>query len=262
MMRGIDVSNWQGGLIPSELDIDFCIAKATEGANFVDGYCDGFIQNCIEHDIPWGFYHFARENEPETEADFFVRNCTGYFGKGIAVLDYETANYNNREWCERFIDRVHDLTGVWCIIYMSASMCAQFHGSWIPGKCGLWVAGYPFPSTNWTDVDMPYDVSPFEVVALWQFTSSLQLGNWYLDGDIAYMDSEAWMKYANPDGESVPDLEPTYNGKTCRELAQEVLDGKWGNGWNRKEALNAAFGNGTYEHVQTIVNEMIGLEGC
>ena len=81
MMRGIDVSNWQAGLVPSELGIDFCIAKATEGTNFVDSYCDGFVQNCIEHDILWGFYHFARENEPEEEAEFFVENCTGYFGK-------------------------------------------------------------------------------------------------------------------------------------------------------------------------------------
>ena len=70
MMHGIDVSNWQSGLIPSNLSIDFCIAKATEGIGYTDRSCDGFIQNCIENGILWGFYHFARENNPEAEADY------------------------------------------------------------------------------------------------------------------------------------------------------------------------------------------------
>ena len=61
---------------------------------------------------------------------------------------------------------------------------------------------------------------------------------------------------------SNPSLDLGNDVKTCEELAREVLAGKWGNGWNRKNALDTAYGNGTYEHVQTIVNEMLGLEGC
>ena len=45
-MQGIDISNWQEGLNVHALDIDFCICKATEGVNFVDTTCDGFIQQC------------------------------------------------------------------------------------------------------------------------------------------------------------------------------------------------------------------------
>ena len=260
MMRGIDISNWQAGITPHELGIDFCICKATEGIGYVDPTCDGFIQDCIAHGIKWGFYHFARENDPETEAEYFYDNCRNYFNHGIPVLDYETENYNNREWCERFINRLHDLSGIWCIIYLSASRCGQYSGSWIPSQCGLWLAGYPQPYTYWIDSDFPYDISPWEFSAIWQFTSNLNLNGWNLDGNIAYMDSEAWNKYANSTGQQAS--QPTKENKTCEQLADEVLNGIWGDGWNRKQALDSAYGNGTYDHVQCIVNQRLGLDGC
>ena len=267
-MRGIDISNWQAGIVPSSLGVDFCIVKATEGIGYVDPYCDGFVQDCINNSVLWGFYHFARENEPETEAEYFYENCKNYFGHGIPVLDYETSNYNNREWCERFIQRLYDLSGIWCLIYLSASRCGEYEGSWIPDYCGLWVAGYPMPYTSWIDEPMPYNTYPFNVVAIWQFTSTLNLGGWSLDGNIAYMDAKAWGKYANPQAVQNADSQPGevpasgHSGKTCEELAHEVIAGKWGNGWNRQQALDSTYGAGTYDHVQCIVNELLGLDGC
>ncbi len=285
-MRGIDISNWQNGMNLYNLDIDFCICKATEGLGYTDPSCDNFIQQCINKNILWGFYHFARENEPEKEAEYFYNECKNYFGHGIPVLDYETENYNNREWCERFIKRVHELSGVWCIIYISAYRCTQYNGSWIPEKCGLWVAGYPYIITDWTNDEMPYNTSPFSVVAIWQFTSSLILNGFWekLDGDIAYMDADAWMKYAkcennNTPTKSIDDLvletilgEYGINDERKRmlgdnyeavqnrinelyKIADEVIDGKWGNGWNRENALNGA--GYPYQIVQRIVNEKL-----
>lgn len=283
-MRGIDISNWQSGIVPSDMNIDFCICKATEGTGYTDPYCDGFIQNCIDNNILFGFYHFARENNPEDEATYFYNECKGYFNKGIPVLDYETSNYNNREWCERFIKKVHELSGVWCIIYLSASRCGEYENSWIPNECGLWVAGYPYEATVWINDSMPYNTYPFSVVAMWQFTSSLRINgyNGTLDGNIAYMDREAWMKYANAtentcDEKTIDDyvletllgeyginedrkrlLGSKYDEVQNRinqlyKIADEVLDGKWGNGWNRKNALEGA--GYPYEIVQRIVNE-------
>ena len=89
MMRGIDVSNWQGGIVPSTLNsIDFCIAKATEGTWFVDAYCDGIVQDCIAHDMPFGYYHFASHTDAKAEAKYFWNNTLGYSGHGIPVLDF------------------------------------------------------------------------------------------------------------------------------------------------------------------------------
>lgn len=285
-MRGIDISNWQSGLQPSSLDIDFCIIKATEGLGYTDPSCDAFVQDCIDNDILWGFYHFARENEPEAEAEYFYNECKNYFNHGIPVLDYETQNYDNAKWCERFIHRLYELSGVWCIIYMSASYCGQFENSWIPDYCGLWVAGYPYVMTDWTEEKMPYNIYPFKFAAIWQFTSSLIIhGFWEkLDGDIAYMDKEAWHKYANSDFKHVNEksiddyvletLLGEYGNNEDRKrmlgdkydevqnrinelykIADEVIDGKWGNGWNRENALKGA--GYPYDIVQRIVNEKL-----
>ena len=224
MLRGVDISNWQAGLVPHDLNIEFCICKATEGCHFVDPYCDGFVQDCIANKILWGFYHFARENHPKTEAEFFYNNCTGYIGKGVPVLDYEVWGRNDDvTWCETFLNRFHELSGIWPMLYISASHCSEFIGSWIPERCGLWVAGYPtelqhFPCTDEEGmpiggtytaqvpkseflkqtVEMPYDISPWAFAAIWQFTSGLILPGYAgsLDGDIAFMDETAWGKYA------------------------------------------------------------------
>lgn len=251
MLKGIDVSNWQAGLIPSSLDIDFCIAKATEGIGYTDRTCDGFVQNCIDNGIPFGFYHFARENDPKSEADYFVQETRNYFGHGIPVLDYETENFNNCVWCEQFMVRVHELTGVWPVLYISASRCSQYSGSWLPETCGLWVAGYPAAFNSWYEGEMPYDIFPWSFCAMWQFTSSLQLAGYAgnLDGNIAYMDREAWMKYANPDGSSVQPAQPEQPEKSDDDLACEVILGEYGTGEDRKRALGSR-----YDAVQARVN--------
>lgn len=290
MLKGIDISNWQSGILPSWYDIDFCICKATEGLGYVDPCCDEFVQNCINNNILWGFYHFARENDPEDEAQFFYDSCYNYFKYGIPVLDYETENYDNAEWCERFINKLHELSGVWAILYISAYRCSEYENSWIPDKCGLWLAGYPYPATDWTKEEMPYNTYPWDVAALWQFTSSLILDGTEFDGDYAYMDENAWLKYAqstdNPQNVEKPkpqkstddlvlevllgeygDGEDRKNmlGSRYEEvqnrinqlyiIAEEVIEGKWGNGWNREVALNGA--GYPYEIVQRIVNEIL-----
>lgn len=60
-----------------------------------------------------------------------------------------------------------------------------------------------------------------------------------------------WVNYS-----SAPINKPTepVNKKTNQEIAKEVLDGKWGNGTDRKNRLTAAGYN--YTEVQKIVNEM------
>lgn len=294
-MRGIDISNWQDGLNLNSLNIDFAIMKATEGNYFVDSTCDNFVQKAIDRNLLWGFYHFANTNSPEEEAKFFYDNCKNYFNHGIPVLDYEITNVNNVDWCERFLKKLHDLSGVWAILYISASRCGEYENSWIPETCGLWVAGYPMNYTNWISEysKMPYNIYPWKFAAIWQFTSSLHLIGFSdnLDGDIAYMDKTAWMKYANSTDNPQNVEKPKDSEKSvddyAREvilgeygtgddrkrllgnmyekvqnrvnklyrIADEVIDGKWGNGWNREQSLNNA--GYPYDIVQKIVNEKL-----
>lgn len=295
-MHGIDISNWQAGLQISKLDVDFVICKATEGLSFVDKYCDGWISHCKKNGIPFGFYHFARENDPRREAEFFYDQCRGYIKAGIPVLDYEVENSNNHTWCEKFLRRFHDLSGIWPLLYISASRCSEYEGSWIPSKCGLWLAGYPRCYTEWISAHCPYNVAPWDFAAIWQFTSSLKLSGYNadLDGNLAYMSVEAWAKYAGANMQPEPKPKPKPTTKPVDDLvretlqglygtdqqrkdalgsryddvqkrinelysvAEDVLKGKWGNGWNRKQALEGA--GYPYDIVQDIVNDLV-MEG-
>ena len=295
-MRGIDISNWQAGLQIRNVatEIDFVICKATEGTYYVDPCCNGFIEQAMENGLLWGFYHFAGCGEPESEAEFFYSNCSNYFHEGIPVLDYEIDNYDNRFWCERFLQRLYELSGVWAMLYISAYRCPQYEGSWIPKTCGLWLAGYPYEYTSFTDDPMPYCCSPWECAAIWQFTSSLYLNGYAsnLDGDIAYIDVSQWHSYANctenvttenpKPKKSILDLarevilgewgngenrvrmltQAGYNYQAVQDcvnaylqLAQEIIAGKWGNGWNREIAVNGA--GYSYEFAQWIVNRIL-----
>lgn len=203
MLRGFDISNWQAGLKLNASDYDFIFAKATEGVNFVDKYCDSFIQTAIKNNKLFGFYHFARNNNPETEAAFFVKNCIGYFNRGIPVLDIE--DFSIPDWTDyatRFVKTVFASTGVYPLIYCSASQTHKF-GKYIYEHCGLWVAGYPQKYTGWISSDMPYNIAPWKFYCVWQFTDNFSYTDYNdkrfsIDANLAALTREQWMKYANP----------------------------------------------------------------
>lgn len=241
-MRGIDISNWQAGINlqqAAECGIDFCICKATESDYFVDAHYNNFIEQCKHNDLLWGFYHFAGHNDPIREAEFFYDNCKEYFNKGIPVLDYEIDNPNNAQWCESFISRLHELTGIWAMIYISAYRIKEYSNSWIPDKCGLWIAGYPYPATSFDQQDMPYNIGKWKFAALWQFTSSLHLDCWNgnLDGNFAYMTADAWNKYASSDLSNTRPIQPILN---YIDLCKDVMKGNWGVDQDRHNNLQDA----------------------
>lgn len=196
MLRGIDISNWQAGIVPSDLPIDFCICKATEGTNFVDGYCDGFVQDCISHNIKWGFYHYAKNNDPYMEADWFVDNCLNYFGHGIPVLDWEEGQTVN--WVNLFVQRVRERTGVNCWIYSTPWF---FNQGGVDYDCARWVATWPNVVRPGLDYDGQCPEADGNVVC-WQYASDGYVppyqGN--LDVNVYYGDEHSWDMYANPSG--------------------------------------------------------------
>lgn len=203
MLRFIDVSNWQRGLDVSKLDIDAVIVKATEGTTYVDPTCDGFVQQCIKLGIPWGFYHFARNNTPENDAYYFVKNTANYFGSGIPVLDLEDSAISDwDDYATRFCKYVHGMTNVWPMIYVSAGMASRIVVGKVLKNCAFWIAGYPKAYTGFVDVSYPYkSMTPDKNVVMWQFTSSGRLGGYdgNLDLNYGYLTREQWDRYAKGD---------------------------------------------------------------
>lgn len=202
-MNGIDISNWQAGMSLSAVSgsIGFVIVKATEGIGFVDKSCDKFYQEAKSLGKKLGFYHFARQNDPVAEADFFYENTRNYFGEAIPVLDWEVDN--DIAWVNKFVERIHGLTGVWPWVYANPW---RFNQGTVNKNCGRWIAGYP--KNGIADINygknnaIPSSYSVNGTICAWQFSSSVCLSgyNGYLDGDIFYGDEAAWDKYADPKG--------------------------------------------------------------
>ena len=246
-LKGFDISNWQAGINVSALPADIIIVKATEGLGFVDKYCDGFYQSAKKAGKLLGHYHFARNNSPEAEAQFFWKNTKNYNRESVPILDMEDASIVNvQNWCERFATEYHKLSGVYPMIYTSASWLAKFRKSWLQEKCALWLAGYPKPYTSWVRTDCPYNIAPWKVLTGWQFTSSFATQGRKIDANLFYCDATAWRKIAGegatakttaPDS---PKPAPAPAKKSIAELVKEVIAGKWGNNPTRAQKLTQA----------------------
>lgn len=264
-MNGIDISNWQRGIDLSQVPCDFVIAKATEGIGYVDKCCDGFIQQAKSLGKKLGFYHFARPvNDAVSEARFFYENTKNYFGEAIPILDWEAENKSDVAWAKRWLDEVYRLSGVKPMIYMSESVENSY--DWSPvvnGDYGLWIAKY-----RDYDADYNYDMSNagtnprvthWSFYAMWQWTSAGRLNGYGgdLDCNVFYGDASTWDKYVGKSGTTQP-VKPTQpTKKSNEEIANEVINGAWGNGDDRVNRLTSSGYDANA--IQAIVNQKLGV---
>lgn len=226
MLKGIDVSHHD----PISLDVtgvDFVIMKATEGTFFEDNTF-GYRMSRTPHMLR-GCYHFAHGNDPRAEARHFDNVTHKYLGTFAPVLDFEIEISTPVRWCEEFVDEYHTLTGMFPMLYTGAhfphqNMCALFDDSWIPDVCALWLAGYPAPPINhWIDRECSYPCGKWGKPDIWQFTSTLDLSGWPVDGNLAYMTEAGFEALYGVDKMTVNELLDTkvhtsYGDLTVRDL--------------------------------------------
>lgn len=245
-LRGIDISDYQRGLNLDKIDYDFVICKATEGTSIIHDTCDPFIQKAIKSGKLWGFYHFLNREDPIKQADYFVKNCSNYFGQGIPVLDFEMyGTVHGSSGAKKFLDRVYELTKVRCVIYMSRSVCTQFDWSAVAKNNGLWVAQYANNSATGYQSD-PWlpdgSFGAWSTVTMHQYTSHGRLSgyNGNLDLDIAYLTADAWKRIAQGDrnGSSGTPSKPAEEQKPS--VQQIAVDGYWGSDTTKR--LQQTFG--------------------
>lgn len=250
-MKGIDISKYQKD-ISNFNGVDFVIVKATEGVGYVDKSCDTLYQKAKAQGKLLGIYHFARPdlgNSAEQEADYFIDNVKGYLNEAILVLDWEAKALNYPvSWAKAFLDRVYARTGVKPMIYMSESFVNDRDWSSVANAdYGLWVAKYSNnkPNCKW-----------WKFYAIWQYGDNGNINGYApVDVDEFYGDRQAWLKYANASSEPQP-VQPATVKKSNEEIAQEVINGSWGNGDDRKRRLEESGYN--YREIQDIVNNKLG----
>lgn len=279
MMHGIDIASHQTGIDLSKVPCDFAIAKATGGRGYKNPDFKRQIEQALAEGKCAGAYHFALDGftgtTPEREAQHFLNVVEPYIGKVILALDWEAKAVKlGAGWAKRWLDYVYDKTGIRAVIYMSKGTANSKAWAEVAKNHPLWVAQYAISTDKnyqpgYTPVrgylaDPPGDksVGPWgENITIRQYTSMGYLDGYprRLDLDLAFIDRAGWNKLCGRTAAPVEPVEPETPDEpkkpTIDELAQQVLDRKWGNGAERKRRLEAAGYN--YDEVQRKVNELV-----
>lgn len=257
-MNGIDISGWQKGINLAAVPCDFVICKATEGVNFVSNDCARQVEQALSLGKAVGIYHYVNGSGAVAEMDYFYNNCKGWMGKVVWCIDWES--YGNRAWgntgyLDQCIKRLAALTGKPPVVYASSSAFPSSVAS--ANNCGTWVAQYA--NMNPTG----YQANPWNEGAygcmIRQYSSCGRLSgyNGNLDLNKFYGDRATWNKYIAGGSGSAPSTpDPTPSKKSNEEIANEVINGQWGNGDARKNALAKA--GYDYNAIQAIVNQKLG----
>lgn len=89
-------------------------------------------------------YHFAGGADPVQEADWFIGAVSPLAENDVLALDWEIQNPDPVGWCNAFVNRVHDRTGVWPWIYMNMSTANAYDWAPVMANCGYWCAAPSF----------------------------------------------------------------------------------------------------------------------
>ena len=244
----IDVSTWQGTIDWEKVkpQIDGAILRCGYGMDQEDQDDGQFKRNadeCTRLGIPFGVYIYSYATSVErikSEAAHVLRLVKPYKLSYPIYLDLEQSGTEEGavERAKIFGDIIEE-AGYWCGIYANLN----WWNNYLPGleRFTKWVAQY-------------YKVCEYDGANLdmWQYSSDGQIDG--IDGRVdmneCYRDFPA--EILNGEKPQEVTTKPT---KTISELVEEVLDGKWGNGDDRKKRLTDA--GYDYEIVQDAVNKKL-----
>lgn len=172
MLRGVDVSNWQGEYAwPDNLAFGF--VKATEGLTFTD---DQFTRNWSQmkaKGLVRGAYHFGHPaNSATAEADRFLSVVRG---RGLAAgellaLDLEDNDGKSpaavAAWAKTWCQRVEAKTGIVPVLYTFVSFARGGYCAGL-GRYPLWIA-----APSYTAGSPPMPLGPWSTWAIHQYADS------------------------------------------------------------------------------------------
>lgn len=272
-LHGVDIASYQKDMDCSKVKADFIIIKATQGNTYVNPNCNRQYAQAKAAGKLLGLYHYSTGIGAEIEADFFINNVKNYVKEAILCFDWEHNDVGGKnpvfntagevDYVYRFMKRVHDLTGVYPLLYMSASVTRRRDWSKVAQICELWDAQYA-SATKITD----YQDSPWrdnkglgawkQPPAIHQYSSSGSIEGYRqtspgkLDMDIAYLTRDEWLMLARG----------SYNNKPVAkavnpEVIMNILDNKYGSGEKRALILKEEGYN--VVAVQNKINELYRL---
>ena len=252
-MKGIDVSLFQGNIDwkkVKEAGYQYAIIRLGIGDNVSsqdDKKLKEYIKGCQDNGIPYGFYLVS-----------YAKNLEGDESVQSEIAHTERLIQGTSPFCI-FYDMEIDNT-----IYLGKETLTSFSIKYCDYFKNLGYQVGVYANKNWFTNYLDYNKlkgngykiwlahygieKPSLECDLWQYTDK---GN--VDG-INTNTTDLDIMYSNLIGSN---QEPnSSNLKSIEEVAQEVINGVWGNGEDRKNKLTSAGYN--YNDVQSKVNELLG----
>lgn len=246
-----DISTWQGGIDYNAIKstVNYCILRAgfdvTEDNEFENHYLH--LQG-----LNLGAYWYSYATTPDDarlEARTFLKVIGDRKFTLPLFLDLEDPSISNlgRSTLNEIVNafgEVIENAGYYFGVYTNLNWYRNIiSGNELNKKYDWWIALW--------DNDAP-DPSYGINYGIWQF-GQYNLNGWGIDGNYVYKDyptiiRDAGLNHLTDEPEPTP-------FKTIDELAQEVLEGKWGNGEERVRRLTEA--GYDYNAVQNRVNEIL-----
>lgn len=250
-IKGIDVSEFQGSIDWNKVKADgveFAILKFGNiydyDANYKDSKFDTNYKKCQELGIKTGIYIYNYCNTVETLKKGLKWAFEKLENKKLDMpiyLDMEDKDIQGEtkasltEQCNEFAKYVES-KGYQAGVYANVNWLKnELNPNDFDKEISVWVAQY-YKECQYTG---KYDI--------WQYASDGNVSGISGNCDMNYLYNEDIMKESGSADVS--------DKKSVDELAQEVIDGKWGDGEERKSKLEKA--GYDYDKVQDRVNEIL-----
>lgn len=183
-IKALDVSHYQGVIdwpAVRKAGYEIAIIKVSGGdaGTYVDSKAAVNYINARNAGLEVGTYHFAGGGDASHEAEYFVNVCSPLDENQVLVLDWEVGHADPVGWCTIFVNRVHQLTGIWPLIYFNGSTWNSHNWTPVTKNCGVWVA--------WYDRDPNQDLPVNGTYVMHQYTSSGAV-----PGIVGRVDLDAW----------------------------------------------------------------------
>lgn len=252
-MVGVDVSTWQGDIDwnKAKSQISFAILRLGyigNNENSLDAKFERNYAECRRLGIPIGvyIYNYVRsEGRIKESAQWVINKLQGKEIQLPVYLDMEDDSITGigrsalTNLCVAF-NTVIEKAGYWAGVYANLNWYNNYlDKEEIKRRYTTWIAHYGVDPNKYKG---QYDML--------QYTSSGKVSGISGNADMNEMYRDL---IAEISGGSKPEPTPS---KSIDELAKEVIDGKWGNGEDRKNRLTEA--GYDYNAVQNKVNEILG----
>lgn len=256
MRQGIDVSKHNGNInwknVKASNQVKFAILRAGFGkvASQKDTKFEQNYQGCVDNNIPVGAYWYSYAKTVDDaiqEAKVCLQVLNNRPLQFPVYFDFEeraqlnTGRANVSAMADAFCKTIKD-GGYTPGLYSMKSGLTDYLTTEMKNKYTVWVAQINCKQTSYSG---KYD--------MWQYSWKGRINGISGDVDMSYCYNDNLGKSA--DDVVVTPTTSTAPTKNVDEIAQEVLDGKWGNGTDRKNRLTAAGYN--YAAVQEAVNKLL-----